>query len=129
MAIDVDQSYLPDTTKIPVLAALRAFACFFSNKVNSIVNQTVIEPSVYNGKKKVNPENKFFMTSTDIEECLKSIKTKNCEGFDRIPQRVLSDGRAHLIEPFTELFKKIYNQKVIPQQWSISKVIPIHKKV
>jgi hypothetical protein len=64
------------------------------------------------------------MTSTDIEECLKSIKTKNCEGYDRI----ISDGTEYLIKPFTELFNRIYNQRKIPDQWSIAKVIPIHKK-
>jgi hypothetical protein len=133
-AKDTNTNPMPDVLfennqKLNKIEHATAFANFFSNKVNSIINQTVIEPNVYNGKKKVNAENKFFMTSTDIKECLKSIKTKNCEGFDRIPQRVLSDGTAHLIEPFTKLFKKIYNQKAIPQQWSISKVIPIHKKV
>ena len=68
------------------------------------------------------------MTSTDILECLKSIKNKNCEGYDRIPQRILHDGANELITPLTGLFQRIYTQKSIPEQWSISKVIPIHKK-
>ena len=59
---------------------------------------------------------------------LKTIKIKNCEGYDRIPQRILSDGANILIGPFTGLFERIYNQKSIPEQWSISKVIPIFKK-
>ena len=68
------------------------------------------------------------MTSTDILECLKSIKNKNCEGYDRIPQRILRDGANELIIPLTGLFQRIYTQKTIPEQWSISKVIPVHKK-
>ena len=68
------------------------------------------------------------MTSKDIAECLRSIKIKNCEGYDRIPQRVLVDGAEILIKPLVVLFQKIYNQKIIPAQWSIAKIVPIHKK-
>ena len=56
------------------------------------------------------------------------IKTKNCEGYDRIPQRIFADGAEILVTPLTSLFEKIYNQKSIPEQWSLAKVIPIHKK-
>ena len=36
------------------------FANFFSNKVKTIVNQTQIDPGVYNGVRKINVENNFF---------------------------------------------------------------------
>ena len=104
------------------------FANFFSNKVTTIVNQTQIDPGVYNGLRKINVENSFFMSANDILECMKSIKPKNCEGYDRIPQRILSDGAEVLKTPFSGLFQRIYYQKQIPQQWSVAKVIPIHKK-
>ena len=104
-----------------------AFANFFSEKVNSIVNQTQTNPNMYNGKK-VNVPNKFFMSSSDINDCLKTIKTKNCEGYDRIPPKILSDDASSLLLPLTGLFKRIYEQKTIPEQWSIAKVIPIYKK-
>ena len=66
------------------------------------------------------------MSSVNILECLNEIK--NCEGFDRIPQRVLNDGAEILIHPLTILFEKMYTQKTILAQWLIAKVIPIHKK-
>ena len=68
------------------------------------------------------------MSSSMILECLKEIKIKNCEDYDRIPQRVLADGAEILVAPLSILFDKIYKQKSIPAQWSISKVVPIHKK-
>ena len=68
------------------------------------------------------------MSSSDVEECVKNIKIKNCEGYDRIPQRILVDGITVLINPLRILFSKIYNQKSVPQQWLISKIVPIHKK-
>ena len=66
---------------------------------------------VYNGRKKVNSTNKNFMTENEILEAVKSLKMKNSEGYDRIPQRILIDGIEHLIKPLTILFNKIYEDK------------------
>ena len=33
-----------------------------------------------------------------------------------------------MIEPLSELFKLIYRDRVIPGQWLISKIVPVHKK-
>ena len=104
------------------------FGEFFRDKVVQITNNTHISPSVYNGQKKVDCPDSFFMSDTDIMECLKTIKIKNCEGYDRIPQRVLVDGAETLLHPLKDLFIKIYYQKKLPEQWLISKIIPIHKK-
>ena len=49
-------------------------------------------------------------------------------GYDRIPQRVLSEGINHLLSSLTGLFKLITTQNSIPDQWLTSKIIPIHKK-
>ena len=104
------------------------FAKFFTNKINSITSTTQISNTVYNGKKKVDHPNSFFMTEKDILDCLCKIKIKNCEGFDRIPQRVLVDGAPILIHPLRELFQRVYYQNSLPEQWLISKITPIHKK-
>ena len=50
------------------------------------------------------------------------------EGFDRISQRVLADGAELLVTPLSTIFQKNYEQKKIPEQWSVSKVIPLHNK-
>ena len=68
------------------------------------------------------------MTESDIKECIRSIKVKNSEGYDRIPQRVLVDGEAQLLKPLSHLFYRIYQEKCVPEQWLVSKIIPIHKK-
>ena len=104
------------------------FGNFFTTKVTSIITNLRSNPLVYNGQKKVDEQNSFFMSSADILSCIKSIKIKNCEGFDRIPQRILVDGANILINPLSKLFEKIYFQKQIPEQWLIAKVTPIHKK-
>jgi hypothetical protein len=55
-----------------------------------------------------------FMTELKIIECIKSIKIKNNEGFDRIPQRILVDGSPNLLPPLVILFEQIYLQKNTP---------------
>ena len=66
------------------------------------------------------------MTRDRVYECLKQLKSKNCEGYDRIPQRILLDGVDALLTPFSKLFAMIYRDRVLPRQWLISKITPIH---
>ena len=69
------------------------------------------------------------MTADNIVTAVKSLKIKNCEGHDRIPQRILVDGIEILKTPLAVLFNKIYQTKSLPQQWLIAKIVPIHRKV
>ena len=104
------------------------FARFFKNKVKTITDSSVINEEVYNGKRKVLAANKMFMDQASIRTVMESIKIKNSEGYDRIPQRIIREGLELLLEPFTELFKKIYSQRTLPEQWLTAKTIPLHKK-
>ena len=62
------------------------------------------------------------MTRPNIEEAIKNLKIKNSEGFDRIPQRIITDGIKYLTLPLTALFNKIYNQRSKHKQWKMSKI-------
>ena len=104
------------------------YACFFDEKVKTIVESCKVDNDVYNGKRKVITNDDNFMTRDNIIKAIKSIKIKNCEGYDRIPQRILYEGIDYLIEPMHKLFNLIYESKKLPQQWLISKIIPIFKK-
>jgi hypothetical protein len=53
---------------------------------------------------KVNSNEKIFMNLSEAIECIKSIKIKNSEGYDRIPQRVLVDGAIHIASPLPCFF-------------------------
>ena len=82
-----------------------SFAVFFQTKVKSLSRRAIFSPNVYNGKRKVNCHDKMCMYINDIIECVKTIKIKNCEGYDRILQRILVEGIDHLAVPLTHLFK------------------------
>ena len=120
--------FIINNLPIPRNNAPDAFADFFSNKVITLTNEAKVNENVYNGKLKVQATVKNFMTYDAIMECLKSIKIKNCEGYDRIPQRILADGAIHLVSPLKTLLDLVYTHNEIPEQWLIAKVTPIHKK-
>jgi hypothetical protein len=58
---------------------------------------------------------------------MRTLKAKNSEGFDRIPQRILVDGAEVLIKPISGLIKLIYETGKVPDQWLIAKTIPVFK--
>ena len=85
-----------------------AFAEFFDNKVKSIVETCRVNDNVYNGSQKVNGLESNFMTARNVLDALRSIKIKNCEGYDRMSQRILNEGCDLLLQPITRLFELIY---------------------
>ena len=71
--------YLNDK-RVPDGGVSDCFANFFEDKVDKIVNTAIIDPNVYNGKTKLAASESNFMSETDIIECVKQLKMKNCEG-------------------------------------------------
>ena len=131
-AKDVNTNVLPNTmyeagNEINPEKLPERFAKFFDDKIKDVLAQTSLDENVYNGYQKVNSESKFFMSTKWIGECINSLKIKNTEGYDRIPQRVLVDGINELTYPLSIIFRKIYYEKAIPGQWLIAKTIPIYK--
>jgi len=128
LVADVPNSLLLQGIPVPPCNLADTFANFFSKKVTNFSNETAVCDNVYNGQRKVYCDNKMFMSSCEIIECVKTIKIKNIEGYDRIPQRILVDGIDHLVRPLSHLFSLIYNNNELPSQWLIAKVCPIFKK-
>jgi hypothetical protein len=69
------------------------------------------DKQVNNGKRLVNAEDKMFMDTSSIKNCIQTLKPKNLEGFDQIPQRVLKDGMAILLAPLSRQYELIYKIK------------------
>ena len=116
-------------TPIAAGQAANSFAHYFHDKVKLNVNKTSVNVNgVYNGNCKLIVQNRNFMTENDVKECLAELNSKKCEGFDHVPVCTLSDARVSLQTPFSLLFGKIYQSCSLPEQWKISKIIPIFKK-
>ena len=59
---------------------------------------------------------------------LNNINVNKASGPDDIPGIVLKTCSNHLAYPLSLIFKLIYNTGIIPTQWKLSNVVPIHKK-
>ena len=121
----IPQIMFKDGQKIDTDELPDAFLNYFKSKVDQITQESNIDPNVYNGRQKINAGNFNFMNQINVMEAIQSIKFKNTEGYDPIPQRILVDGINFLLNPISKLFKLIYEQKTIPEQWLVSKIIPI----
>ena len=133
LAKDLNTQQIPEkmtlnNVEVNVLEVPDTFASFFKEKISKIVNESRINNNVYNGQRKVDSVNNNFMNEQNVIEAVNSLKTKNCEGFDQIPQRILKDGIQFLSKPLTVLFDAIYKSKTVPEQWLVSKITPILKK-
>ena len=113
--------------EIPNVNLPERFAKYFDLKIKNVVDHVSLDENVYNGLKKLNCQDHFFIGRATIAESLKLLKVKNSEGFDRIPQRILADSVDILIGPLTGLFDRIYYQKTVPDQWLVAKTIPVFK--
>ena len=108
--------------KIPEKEVANCFAAYFEDKVDKIDKDAIKDPGVYNGKTKLVAADENFMSPSDILECVKQLKLKNCKGYDQIPQRFLIDGITILVNPLSQLLSLIYSTKLIPEQWLIEKI-------
>ena len=131
-AMDVNISSLPKTmydneTEISSEELPDRFACYFDSKIARIKEELVINDQVYNGTRKLVESNKNFMDPISVKECILSLKLKNSEGYDRIPQRILIEGVDFLTGPISRLMNMIYESKTLPDQWLVAKTIPVYK--
>ena len=54
------------------------------------------------------------MTDINILKILKNLKIKNCEGFDRIPLRILNEGAEKLVKPLaTEYLNSLITNSIL----------------
>ena len=103
-----------------------AFATHFHDKIKLNVTKAKVNLDVlYNGKNKLIVQNRNFMSESDVKECIVDLPNKKCEGFDRLPVCMLRDSCDLILKPFTSLFSKIYATGQIPEQWKVSKIMPI----
>ncbi len=77
---------LPKNERDSINSDIMVFDSYFNNeKLYKREYCYVIYDDVYNGHHTVDSTNKMFMDLVSIKEGIKSLKTKNSEGIDRIP--------------------------------------------
>jgi hypothetical protein len=88
----------------------------FDRKIKDVLFTVNIDDHVSNGKRLFISEEKVFMDSESIKECILSLKPKNLKEYDRTPQRILLDGMDILLLLLTTLFELIHKLRQLPDQ-------------
>ena len=135
IAKDINSNEIPkemfiEGNRVCVDEVAESFATHFEDKISRLTSEIRIDQNVFNGTRTIldhEAENNF-MTIENIRKAVLSIKLKNSEGEDRIPQRILIDGMEILLQPLAVFFSMVYRDKVIPEQWKMAKITPVHKK-
>ena len=81
LAKDINPNLIPSMMQVnghPInpIELSETFACFFDEKVKSIVESCKVGNDVYNGKRKVHSTDKNFMTVENVNRAIKSVKIK-----------------------------------------------------
>jgi hypothetical protein len=116
--VEINEIDLPNT-----------FSDFFHNKISTMNRNCPVSPNVYNGKCKLIVDNRFFMSESDLDLALMSLKPKTCEGYDRIPVRILFDALDILKIPLATLKKKFTMKTMCPSSGRLLKLHPYLKRV
>ena len=87
-------------------------------------------PHRYNVNVDFTRDNHFDIdfNATRVHGLLNNINVNKASRPDDIPGIVLKTCSNHLAYALSLIFKLIYNTGIIPTQWKLSNVVPIHKK-
>jgi len=69
-----------------------------------------------------------YATIYDINEIIKSLRTKNSYGYDETPIKILKSSAPFIISPFTYICSKSLSSGVFPEILGYAIIKPIYKK-
>ena len=72
--------------------------------------------------------NDIDFSLSKVRNLLKEVKPRKAAGPDRIHGMVLKNCAFGLAYPLSKLFQVSYNTGIIPQEWKLANVVPVHKK-
>ena len=67
-------------------------------------------------------------TPRDVHDELQKINVTKSSGPDQLPGRLLKEGAEWIAEPLSQLFNKSMAAGILPGDWTIANITPIHKK-
>lgn len=103
------------------------FAKFFEEKILTL-KKTCKDEDTHDGERLLYSEMENPFTPEKVTKAFLESKRKRSFGHDRIPMLVLLDAREIIIPTVCSIFQKIYEEKVIPSKWKISRIVALHKK-
>ena len=73
-------------------------------------------------------DNDIDFNISKLRNLLKLVKPRKASGPDRIHGLVLKNCAFGLAYPLSKLYQVSYNSGIIPQEWKLANVVPVHKK-
>ena len=73
-------------------------------------------------------DNDIDFNISKVRNLLKLVKPRKASGPDRIHGLVLKNCAFGLAYPLSKLYQVSYNSGIIPQEWKLANVVPVHKK-
>ena len=67
-------------------------------------------------------------TRTEVSDAISSLKNNRSPGPDEIPAELIKSGGEELISIMHEMIVKIWNTELLPDEWLVGSLIPLHKK-
>ena len=64
----------------------------------------------------------------ETEKIIKSLKSKNSHGYDRIPMKILQVSTPVIISPLSYIGNKSLSSGIFPSRLKFSEIMPLHKK-
>ena len=68
------------------------------------------------------------VTEDEIAKDIRNLQSKKSPGFDEISPYVVKHVSAIIVKPLTHIFNCSFNEAVVPHQFKLAKIIPVHKK-
>ena len=68
-------------------------------------------------------------TPCDVHDELQRINVTKSSGPDQLPGRLLKEGAEWIAEPLSQLLNKSMAAGILPGDWTIANITPIHKKM
>ena len=101
-----------------------------ANLFNEYFCDQFSERSLYNIDIEYANDNIFDISfcPTHISSLLSKINSNKANGPDKIHGRILKNCSASLAYPLSLIFKLSYNTGIVPGEWKLANVVPIHKK-
>jgi len=89
-----------------------------------------LELAAYRLRSERNSESLDAITFTpcDVHDELRRIDVTKSSGPDQLPGQLLKEGAEWIAEPLSQLFNKSMAAGILPNDWTIANVTPIHKK-
>ncbi|XP_071948794.1 uncharacterized protein [Antedon mediterranea] len=133
VSLEINNEYVHDKKEVA-----EEFNSYFTNVAGELVNKLDPPSNTYNlehvnvfySSKGVFPNDFSFieLSEDNVLKALTQLSTSKATGIDTLPAKFFKDGASAIAKPLTHIIKLSFTSGIVPKEWKLARVIPIHKK-